>query len=60
MYDCGTVIIEGDDFPGYECFQRMAAKLKAKIEALVKAGDAMTPQAHRAEVGDWMKAKGMK
>lgn len=59
-YDCGTVMIALDDFPGFECFGKTVAKLKDKIEALVKAGDMMTPQAHRQEVNDWVKAKEMK
>lgn len=59
-YDCGTVMIALDDFPAFECFQRQVAKLKAKIEAMEKAGDAMAGMCHRDHEENWNKAKEIK
>jgi uncharacterized protein (DUF983 family) len=37
IYDCGTVIVEGNDYVSHDCHLQTVAKLKAKIDALTKA-----------------------
>ena len=65
LFQCGTIQNDGGVYPKIECYDRVIATLKARVEALEKAGDEMhywiTVKRDVRDLDcteDWLKAKG--